>query len=116
MRTFEITLALEKILKRLDVIDAKISGMPEIHVQVSSRLNPTLMALSNLSGGTATQVSRVTGRSRATESKILNELFAMGLVNKQKQGRIKIFVPKKPSRGFERVKPVPHLITSYNTC
>jgi hypothetical protein len=82
MRSFEIALALEKILKRLDVIDAKVSGMPQIQVQVSSRFTPTLTALSNLGGGTATQVSQVTGKSRACESKILNELSAMGVVSR----------------------------------
>ncbi len=99
MRSFEIALALEKILKRLDIIDAKVSGMPQVQVQVSSRFTPTLTALANLGSGTATQVSQVTGKSRACESKILNELSAMGLVSRQKQGRLKIFAPKKPSKN-----------------
>ncbi len=99
MRNFEIALALDRILKRLEVIDAKVSGMPQVQVQVSSRFTPTIAALSNLGGGTASQVSGVTGKSRACESKILNELAAMGLVSRQRQGRLKIFVPKKTSKS-----------------
>jgi len=94
MRSFEIAWALEKILKKLEVLDAKVSGMPQVSVQVSGRLNPTHTALLNLGGGTATQVSQVTGKSRAHESKILNELFAMGLVGRHREGQMQIFVPK----------------------
>ena len=112
MRSFEISLALEKILKRLEVIDAKVSGMPQVQVQVSSRFTPTLNALSTLGGGTASQVSSVTGKSRACESKILNELFSMGLVSRQKQGRMRIFTPKKPSKPvIEPAKLQPYPIT-----
>ncbi len=113
MRSFEIALALDRILKRLEVIDAKVSGMPQVQVQVSSRFTPTLSALSNLGGGTASQVSRVTGKSRACESKILNELSAMGLVNRQRQGRMRIFVPKKPSKSpaIEKATMQPYQIT-----
>ena len=92
MRTFEIMMAFEKVLKRLDIIDAKVSGMPQVQVQVSSRFLPTINALTNLGGGgTASQVSRVTGRSRVFESKNLNELHAIGLHSKQGQGRMKVF-------------------------
>ncbi|PVX27344.1 MAG: hypothetical protein CW716_02805 [Candidatus Bathyarchaeum sp.] len=93
-RNFEIRLALEKVLKQLEVIDAKLSGMPQVQVQVSSRFLPTLNALTNLGCGTASQVSRVTGRSRAFESKNLNELYVIGLLEKEVQGRMKIFKNK----------------------
>ncbi|MCW4009073.1 MAG: hypothetical protein NWF05_00425 [Candidatus Bathyarchaeota archaeon] len=95
MRNFEIMAAFEKVLKRLDVIDAKVSGMPQVQVQVSSRFLPTVTALSSLGSGTASQVSRVTGRSRAFESKNLNDLHSMGLLSKQGQGRMKIFSSRK---------------------
>lgn len=83
MRSFEMMAAFEKVLKRLDVIDAKVSGLPQVQVEVSSRLLPTITALSNLGAGTASQVSRVTGRSRAFESKNLNELHTIGVLSKQ---------------------------------
>lgn len=83
MRNFEIALALEKVLKRLEVIDAKVSGLPQVQVQFSSRFTPTMAALSSLGGGPASQVGRVTGKSRAFESKLLNELYGRGwLANK----------------------------------
>ncbi len=83
--------AFEKVLKQLEVIDAKVSGFPQVQVQVSSRFLPTINAISVLGCGTATQVSKITGRSRAFESKNLNELHAMGLLKKRGQGRMKIF-------------------------
>lgn len=88
-------MALEKVLKRLEVIDAKVSGLPQVQVQVSSRFTPTMAALSSLGGGTATEVSQVTGKSRAFESKNLNELCMMGLLRKQERGRTKFFVLKQ---------------------
>ncbi len=91
MKTFEIMSAFEKVLKRLEVIDAKVSGMPQVQVQVSSRFLPTINALTNLGSATASQVCKVTGRSRAFESKNLNDLHAMGLVSKHCEGRMKIF-------------------------
>jgi hypothetical protein len=91
MRNYEIMAAFEKVLKRLEVIDAKISRMPQVQVQVSSRFLPTINALNSLGEGTASQVSRVTGRSRAFESKNLNELYTIGLLSKHRQGRTKVF-------------------------
>ena len=83
MRSFEMMAAFEKVLKRLDVIDSKVSGLPQVQVEVSSRLLPTSTALSNPVAGTASQVSSVTGRSRAFESKNLNELHTIGVLSKQ---------------------------------
>ncbi len=102
-------MALEKVLKRLEVIDAKVSGLPQVQVQYSSRFTPTLTALSSLGGGSASQVGRVTGKSRAFESKLLNELYGRGLISKQKRGRMKVFVPKQqnvlPSIEKETMEP-----------
>jgi predicted transcriptional regulator len=88
----DFTLAFEKILHKLEIIDAKVSRMPEVQVSISSRLLPTLVALKRLKGcATATQISQITGRQRAVESGILNELWRMGLLDKEKQGAAKIF-------------------------
>lgn len=94
MRSFEIKMLLEKVLKKLEIIDAKISEMPSVQVQFSSTFLPTFNALKTLVSASATEVSRVTGRSRAFESKQLNGLKAMGIISKQAQGRTKVFAVK----------------------
>ncbi len=94
---FEIGLTLDRILKKLDAIDAKVDVLPSVQVQVSSRFLPTFVALTKLGFGTASQLSLVTGRARAFESKNLNEMFAMGLLDKRRCGRSQVFTPKKPS-------------------
>jgi hypothetical protein len=66
-----------------------------VQVQVSSRYLPTLNALKGLGSGSATEVSKVTGKSRAFESKNLNELFGRGFLCKQLKGRRKIFSLKE---------------------
>ena len=91
MRDYEIRAALAKLFRKLEVIEAKVSSMPQVQVQVSSRFLPTVNALQTLGSATATQISQVTGRCRAFESKNLNELFALGLVKKTVQGRMKVF-------------------------
>jgi hypothetical protein len=106
MRSFEIKMLLEKVLKRLEVIDAKVSGMPSVQVQFSSTFLPTVNALTALGSASATQVSRVTGRSRAFESKQLNELKAMGIVSKQAQGRTKVFAVKQDFSAIPQSAPV----------
>lgn len=88
----DFTLAFEKILHKLEIIDAKVSRMPEVRVSISSKFLPTWIALKKLNGYvTATQVSQITGRHRAVESGILNELWRMGLLDKRKQGHARIF-------------------------
>ncbi|MFB3889663.1 MAG: hypothetical protein ACE14S_09250 [Candidatus Bathyarchaeia archaeon] len=85
---------LEKVLKKLEIIDAKLNSMPQVQVQTSSRLLPTLSALQRIGSGTASQVCKITGRSRAHESKNLNEMHALSLVSKQVRGHAKIFTAK----------------------
>jgi PAS domain S-box-containing protein len=96
MKTRELSVAFASVLKRLDLLDAKMSEVPQIHVQVSHRLLPTLTALTNLGSGTASQISKITGRARAFESKNLNELNLMGVLTKHSQGREQIFKSKHP--------------------
>lgn len=91
MRDVELRVTLAKLLKELESLNAKVSAMPQIQIQVSSRLLPTLLALQKLEGGTATQVSAVTGRCRAFESKNLNDLHLLGVVSKEQQGHERIF-------------------------
>lgn len=99
----EIYLTLDRILKKLEAIEAKVNELPSVQVQVSSRFLPTFMALTKLGSATASQLSHVTGRSRASESKNLNEMYAMGLLDKKRCRRSQVFTPKKPN-GISEVE------------
>ncbi len=94
---FEIGITLDKILRKLEAIDTKINSLPQIQVQVSNRFLPTYAALTKLGSATASQLSSVTGRTRALESKNLNEMYATGLLEKKRQGKNQVFIPKQPS-------------------
>jgi hypothetical protein len=86
MRSCQI--ALQKILDKLDVIDAKVSQLPPIQVTCSDKLASTVIALRRLGGSaTASQVSMLTGRVRARESAHLTELCHLGLAAKKRVGR-----------------------------
>ena len=50
-------------------------------------LRKSALALATLSEGTATDLSKETGRVRAVESDYLNQLVSMGLVKKKRKGR-----------------------------
>ncbi|MCW4002403.1 MAG: hypothetical protein NWE95_00615 [Candidatus Bathyarchaeota archaeon] len=88
MRAFEVRAAFEKLFKRLDVIDAKVSAMPVVQVQVSERFLPTIIALSKLGRpALAGEVAAVTGCKRTHESMVLNELVGRGIATKETRGR-----------------------------
>jgi hypothetical protein len=98
MKDVEIKAVLAKLLKQVEGIDAKVSQIPQIQIQVSNRLLPTLLALQKIDSGTATQVSQITNRSRAFESKNLNELSMMGVLVKEKKSHEKIFKINNPDQ------------------
>ena len=92
MKSFEFRVAFNRILKKLDIIDAKVSVMPTVSVQVSSRFLPSLNALGKLGRpAMAGEVAAVTGRARAYESENLNVLASQGILEKSKQGNKKLF-------------------------
>jgi CRP-like cAMP-binding protein len=96
MRSFEIRNAFEKILRKLDIIDAKVSAMPQVQVQVSDKFLPTLNVLSKLGKpATSSDVAQITGRNRATESQILNELVGRGVIAKERRGRKILFSARR---------------------
>lgn len=100
MRDFELRVCFRKILEKLDIVDAKVSAMPQVQVQVSSRHLRTVSALVKLGKfATATEVAAVTGCSRAYESMILNELVGRGIITKEKQGRKQLFRVKVENEG-----------------
>lgn len=86
---------LAKLVRDIEDLNAKVSQMPQVQIQVSGRLLPTLVTLQKLESGTATQVSAVTRRCRAFESKNLNELYMLGAVSKERRGHERVFTPKK---------------------
>jgi hypothetical protein len=86
----------------MEIIDAKVSQLPHIQIQMSGRLLPTLIALKKIGSGTASQISRITQRSRAFESKNLNELCAMGVLSKESQGHMKIFAINGSNTGDKK--------------
>jgi hypothetical protein len=94
LNDLELRSTLAKIVKSIECINAKVSQIPQVQIQVSARLLPTFLALQKIESGTATQVSVITQRCRAFESKNLNELCLMGAVSKQRKGRERIFTPK----------------------
>ena len=99
MRSFEAKAAFEKVFKELAVIKALVSDMPQVQVQVSSRLLPTINALIKLGGsGTASLVCKITGRSRASESANLNDLVGRGLLLKSSVGRSKVFALREETK------------------
>jgi hypothetical protein len=96
LNSYQLEQKLNAVLRDLAIIKAKVSQMPQVTVQVSSRYAPTLIALEKLGGrGYALQVSQVTGRHRAFESKLLNDLVVLGLAVKSRVGRLRVFSLKK---------------------
>jgi DNA-binding transcriptional ArsR family regulator len=100
-----VKLMFERIQRKLDIIDARISTVsqevkaprgPMQPVYLSVGIQTTVNALKAFTGSaSAEQISALTGRARAVESMYLNELFRMGLVKKEKQGRAKVFMLKE---------------------
>ncbi len=78
--------------------DIDLLATSQTQIQVSNRLLPSLLALQKIGSGTATQVSAVTNRCRAFESKNLNQLTEMGVVAKQRIGHEQIFTAKTQSK------------------
>ncbi|MGD6852712.1 MAG: hypothetical protein ACQCN6_11700 [Candidatus Bathyarchaeia archaeon] len=96
MKDAEIRATLTKLMKEVEGLNAKVSQMPQVQIQVSTRLLPTLLALQKIESGTATQVSLITHRCRAFESKNLNELHLLGILSKEIKGHERIFEVKDP--------------------
>jgi DNA-binding transcriptional ArsR family regulator len=102
MKMFEIRAAFAKILQKLDVIDAKVSAMPQVQVQISSKFLATLNALGKLGrAASASEIAQVTGKRRAVESALLNELVGRGLLTKERDGRSCLFSVKNRDDCFE---------------
>jgi DNA-binding transcriptional ArsR family regulator len=97
---YRVKLLFEAILRKVESVDDKISALaqqvktppPLQTVYLSVSIQATYNALKTFNGSaSAEQIAAITGRARAIESMHLNELFRMGFVEKEKQGRKRVF-------------------------
>lgn len=101
---YHVRLLFEAILRKIESVDDKISALaqqvkappPLQTVYLSVSIQATYNALKTFNDpASAEQISVVTGRARAVESMYLNELFRMGLAEKEKRGRKRVFSLKE---------------------
>jgi hypothetical protein len=102
---YRVKLLFEAILRKVESVDDKVSALiqqtktpsaPGNTVLVSVGLQETRNALGAFDRPvSASEVAAVTGRARAVESMYLNELWRMGLVEKEKQGHKRVFSVKE---------------------
>ena len=105
---YRIRLLFEAIMRKIESVDDKISALtqqvkappPLQTVYLSVSIQATYNALKTFNGSaSAEQIAAITGRARAIESMHLNELFRMGLVEKEKQDRKRVFRVKNDAEG-----------------
>jgi DNA-binding transcriptional ArsR family regulator len=106
---YRVRLLFEAIMRKIESVDDKVSALiqqartqptPLQTVYLSVSIQATYNALKTFNGPTsAEQISAVTGRARAVESMHLNELFRMGFVEKERQGRKCFFRVKDDAKG-----------------
>jgi DNA-binding transcriptional ArsR family regulator len=104
---YRVRLLFEAIMRKVENVDDKVSALtqqvkappPLQTVYLSVSIQTTYNALKTFNvPASAEQISEVTGRARAVESMHLNELFRMGLAEKEKQGRKRVFSVKIEGR------------------
>jgi DNA-binding transcriptional ArsR family regulator len=105
---YRVKLLFEAIMRKVESVDDKISTLtqqvktplPLQTVYLSVSIQATYNALKTFNGpASAEQISAVTGRARAVESMHLNELWRMGFVEKERQGRKCFFRVKDDAKG-----------------
>lgn len=101
---YRVRLLFEAIMRKVESVDDKVSALiqqikappPLRTVYLSVGVQATYNAVKTFNGpASAEQISAVTGRVRAVESMHLNELFRMGFIEKEKQGRKRVFALKE---------------------
>lgn len=94
----EIYFVLCAILDQLEELNAQLDASPQVFVSITHEESLTLVHLKYL-GGTAeaSEVAKLTGRARATESHILNNLVRRGICIKRKVGKKVYFTLKERS-------------------
>jgi len=108
---YRVKLLFEAIMRKVESVDDKVSAltqqvktpgvpMPLAIVYLSVAVQKTRDALKTFDEpATASEIAAITGRARAIESMHLNELFRMGFVEKEKQGRKRLFRVKDDAKG-----------------
>ncbi len=84
----KIETELEEIRKQ--ILEPELIG-PKSLVELPDHLRKTAMGLMRIGQGTASDVSRRTGRARAVESGYLNQLERQGFVTSFRRSRQKFF-------------------------
>lgn len=87
MKDYEIRGHFSKVLSKLDVIDAKVSGLPQVQVRIQrSSLLRVLVALKALARPvTASEVSAYAGMSRESACNNLNDLVGRGMAESERR-------------------------------
>lgn len=91
---------IKRIEERLDTLEKiiKTTGTPPSRSQplslslkdmldLPSSLQKTMLTIQELKEGTATEVSKKTGRERSIETIYLNQLVRLGYLSKERKGR-----------------------------
>ena len=93
---------LKRIEKKLETIEIEIKQIrqhmlentttpSQLLIDLPDHLHRTAMGLTKIGRGTASDVSKYTGRARAVESGYLNQLERQGFVRSFRKSRRKIF-------------------------
>jgi DNA-binding transcriptional ArsR family regulator len=105
---YRVRLLFEAIMRKVESVDDKVSALiqqvkappPLQTVYLSVSIQATYNALKTFNGpASAEQIAAITGRARAVESMHLNELWRMGLAEKERQGRKRVFSLKVKGEG-----------------
>jgi len=95
----EMRMFMDKVLKSLEMIEAKVSALPVVRINFDKLYSPTLVAMASLNRPAhADDLARMTGISRAYQSKILCELVDRGAVARlphYEHGVMYVLVAKK---------------------
>ncbi|MCJ7768685.1 helix-turn-helix domain-containing protein [Candidatus Bathyarchaeota archaeon] len=102
---YRVRLLFEAIMRKIDRVDDKVSALtqqvkeqpaPLQTVYLSVAVQKTQDVLKTFDKPVAaSEIAAITGRARAVESMHLNELWRMGLAEKEKRGRKRVFSLKE---------------------
>jgi len=101
-RLYDIEITQRRMSSPKDMVAInKVRNQLDLFLSLPDRLRKSVDALLKLNGeGTASQVSKITGRVRAVESSNLNTLILLGWCNKFQKGRSVVFLLKESDKLF----------------
>ncbi len=94
-QVFKMDMRLQNLAEKRIIIKVK-----ELDASLPAHLHKSLQALNQLQAAKAEDVAKLTGRARAAESSILNELARFGVITKEnrRQGRFVLFKVKSGAK------------------